>query len=102
MRLLKHIYGLLTVVLCMCAPQSHANIKLSGTILHKSSDSVKVSYSGSRLAYYPKEFYAIVDKKGKFSVEFPLPAGAYVQTEIKHGDHIAETVLLDGDSLVIN
>ena len=74
-------------------------VKLSGTIVHPISDSVKVSYNDNKLAYYPKEFFAKVDKGGSFSIALPLPSGTFMQAEITHGNHLAEVMLYDGDSL---
>ncbi len=90
------------VFLCSClllGTNAFGIVKLSGSIANPISDSVKISYNDNKLAYYPKEFYALVDKKGNFSVTVTLPSGTYMQTEITHGNHLAEVMLYDGDSL---
>lgn len=76
-------------------------IKLSGKITHVISDTLQVTYSDNYLAYYPKDFYAIVGKDGKFTMEFPAPKGYYFPAEIKYKSHIAEVILHDGDSLYL-
>ena len=81
---------------------AQSTVKLSGKILHPLSDSVVVSYNDNNIAYYPKEFYAHVDKKGSFSFSFPVPEGRYIQAELKHGAHLAEMILYPGDSLVMS
>ena len=78
-----------------------ATVKLSGKIQNPLSDSIEVSYNDNRIAYYPKEYFAHVDKKGNFSLQFPVPPGIYIQAEIKHGNKLAEIILQDGDSLII-
>jgi len=91
-----------SVFLCCClllGVRTYAIVKLSGTILHPISDSVKISYNDNKLAYYPKEFYALIDKNGNFSVAISVPQHIYILTEITHGSHLAEVMLHDGDSL---
>jgi thiol-disulfide isomerase/thioredoxin len=92
----------LMLVLCTGTASVHATIKLSGKIGNPVSDSIAVSYNNNRLAYYPNDFYAVLDKKGNFSLEFPAPDGEYVQAEIKHGNHLTELMLHDGDSLLLS
>lgn len=92
------------VFLCYCflfGFKSYALVKLSGIISYPISDSIKISYNDNKLAYYPNEFYALVDERGTFSISFPLPAGSFIQAEITHGNHLAEVMLFDGDSLHI-
>ena len=81
---------------CVLAQDS---VKLSGQIKNAVSDSIKVSYNDNLIAYYPKEFFAKVDKNGFFSLTFPFPKGKYVMTELVHSRTIAELMLLAGDSL---
>ena len=91
-----------SVFLCfllLLATNAYSVVRLSGTITHPIADSIKISYNDNKLAYYPKEFYALVDKNGYFSIAFPLPSGIYLQAEITHGNHLAEVMLYDGDSL---
>lgn len=76
-------------------------VKLSGKVTPVVSDSIQVTYSDNYLAYYPKDFYAKVDKNGKFSIEFPVPKGFYLPAEIRYKNHLAEIILHDGDSLVL-
>jgi peroxiredoxin len=70
-------------------------VKLSGKIEHPLSDSVMISYNDGMIAYFPKEYYAPVDKNGKFSISFPVPAEVFFQAVI------AELVLHSGDSLCL-
>jgi peroxiredoxin len=77
-------------------------VKLSGKIQNPLSDTIEVSYNNNRIAYYPNEYFGHIDKKGKFSMSFPVPAGIYVQAEIRHGNSIAEVMLHGGDSLVLS
>lgn len=74
---------------------------MRGHISNKVSDSVRLSYNGDRLAYYPKEFYATLDKNGNFSLTCPIPKGIYTMAELRHGDHLAELMLTDGDTLKV-
>lgn len=80
---------------------AYSGVKLSGKITHVVSDSIKITYSDNYLAYYPKDFYATVDKNGKFSIEFPVPAGFYLPAEIRYKNHLAEVILHEGDSLFV-
>ncbi len=74
---------------------------ISGTIIGPLSDSVTVSYNDNRIAYYPKEFHAPVDKNGNFSITFPVPHGIYIQAGFSHGRSTAELLLQPGDSLTL-
>ncbi len=97
------IKRLLAVALLMLANNLYAQdrVKLSGKITNALSDSISVSYNNNRIAYYPNEYSAHIDKNGRFSLSFPVPAGIYVQAEIKHGGKVAEVLLYGGDSLVL-
>jgi len=77
-------------------------VHFSGKILNKASDSISISFNTNRLAYYPDEYFMLVDSKGSFSVSFPVPANVYIQAEIKHGIHLSEVLLHDGDSLFLS
>ncbi len=91
---------LLSLVLLLCATaKGQDSVKVWGNVQNKLSDTVEVSYNGNNLAYYPEHFVARVDKKGNFSVSFPFPKGIYVQSEIRHGNHLAEVLLHAGDKL---
>lgn len=70
-----------------------------GTILNRLGDTVEVSYNDNILAYYPKTYYARVDKAGKFRLRFEVPAYGYTQVELKHGNRVAELMIHKGDSL---
>jgi len=84
------------------APRSTwATVKLSGSITNKVSDSISVSFSSNKLAYYPQDHFARPDGHGRFAMEFPFPAGMYIQVEVRHGRHICDVMLHDGDSLVL-
>ena len=76
-------------------------VKLSGKILNPLSDSITIRYNDNPIAYYPKDFFAPIDKKGNFSLAFPVPHGVYTQVFIMHGNKLAETILHPGDSLVM-
>ncbi len=78
------------------------SVKISGKINNPVSDSIKISFNDNRIAYYPKEYFAIIDKNGFFSLTFPFPAGGYLQAEIAHGRSLAELLLIAGDSLVLS
>ncbi len=93
---------LIVAVLCASAIRSNAKVKISGKIAHPVSDSIQFSYNDNKLAYYPKDLYARLDKKGNFSVVFPAPGGIYILAEVKHGRHLSEIILRDGDSLVLS
>ena len=74
---------------------------LSGNIQNPLSDSMVLSYNSNYLAYYPNEYFAHVDKKGNFSLAFPVPNGVYTQVTLHHGNKLAEIILRAGDSLVM-
>jgi len=76
-------------------------VKLSGKIQNPLSDSIEVSYNDNWIAYYPKEYYAHIDKKGNFSITFPVPHSIYLQAEIKHGNKVAEVIIKSGDNLTM-
>ena len=39
--------------------------------------------SSNKLAYYPQDYFARPDVNGRFAMEFPLPAGMYIQVEVE-------------------
>lgn len=89
-------------MLCLVlAGKAVASVRIHGVLRNKESDSISISYSSNRLAYYPVEIVMPVDKQGNFSADFRFPAGGYIQAELKHGNHVAEIFLHDGDSLII-
>jgi peroxiredoxin len=77
------------------------SVKLSGNIQNRLSDTVLVSYNNNKLAYYPNKYIAVLDKKGNFSLKFPVPDGVYTQAELQHGSKLADLMLYPGDSLVM-
>lgn len=77
------------------------SVKLSGNIQNRLSDTVLVSYNNNKLAYYPNTYVAVLDKKGNFSVKFPVPAGVYTQAELQHGNRVADLLLYAGDSIAV-
>ena len=77
------------------------SVKLSGRITNAKSDTLQVSYNDNYLAYYPKDFYATVDTKGNFSLEFPIPPSSYLPVEIRYNNHVADLILHQGDSLAL-
>src|SRR4051812_19225211 len=77
------------------------SVKLKGKIQNPISDSISISYNGNKIAYYPKQHSAHVDKNGNFSLTIPLRGDAYTIAEIKHGNKLAEVLLQGGDSLVM-
>lgn len=77
------------------------SVKIYGNIQHPLSDSIEISYNSNRIAYYPHEYFARLDKKGNFSVTFPVPQGVYTEAVIRHGNKQAEIILQAGDSLVM-
>ena len=77
------------------------SVKLSGKISNPLSDTLIVTYNDNPIAYYPKDFFAHLDKKGNFSVAFPIPHGVYTQATIQHGNKLAELILHPGDSLFL-
>jgi len=78
------------------------SVLLHGHVANRKSDSVKVLYNDNYIAYYPREFYAPLNRNGDFDLRFPVPAGRYVQAEIAHGGRSAELLLKPGDSLQMN
>jgi peroxiredoxin len=95
---------LLCIALILIATTALAqdSIKISGRILDPLSDSIEVSYNTNKIAYYPVEYFARLDKKGNFSLSLPVPHGVYTEAAIKHGNKFAELIIQPGDSLVIN
>lgn len=80
---------------------SYAGVKISGTILHPSNDSIQFTFSKSNLAYLPVSVATLPDKNGRFSLQIPELAGTYTQTEVRYGNHLSELLLSPGDSLHI-
>ena len=74
-------------------------VKLSGKIINSISDSITVRYNDNFIAYYPKDFTTHIDKKGKFSLAFPVPHGAYTQASVIYGNKQAELIIQPHDSL---
>ena len=74
-------------------------VKLSGKIIKPNCDSIIVRYNDNFIAYYPKDFTAHIDKKGKFSLAFPVPHSSYSQAFLIYGDRQAELMLQPEDSL---
>lgn len=89
------------LVLCLVMSKASAVVKIKGHILNMTDDTVRISYNDNRLAYYPKEFAAQLDKNGSFSLEVPVPASGYILTELKYDNHVAELVLADNDSVLV-
>jgi len=77
------------------------SVKLSGKISNPLSDSLIVSYNDNPIAYYPKDFFAHIDKQGNFLLAFPVPHGVYTQATIQHGNKLAEVIFHPADSLFI-
>ena len=98
---MRSLFLALLLIACHIHACAQSQVKLSGKIQNPLSDSIEVSYNDNFIAYYPKAFYSVVDKKGNFSLSFPVPAGQYIQAEIKYGTHLAEVVLHSGDSLAV-
>lgn len=100
---------LLLLFLFLCAGSecltlsAKAAVKISGFIKNRQSDSLMVSYNSNRLAYYPVTTFARIDAAGSFSLSLDMPEQitGYIQAEIRHGDHITEVFLDEGDSLVL-
>lgn len=97
----RYICTLLLTFLCLRGKTLLASVKLSGTIKNRISDSIRISYNDNRLVYAPRSFTAVLDKKNRFSLTFPVPEGGYLQAELKHGNRYSELLLKDGDSLVL-
>jgi thiol-disulfide isomerase/thioredoxin len=95
---LKYLCWIIVLVIITNNVFAQGYVKLSGKIQHPVSDSITITYNDNRIAYYPKEFFAHVDKKGNFSFTIPAPEG-YVQADMVHGRKIAEMMLHAGDSL---
>ncbi len=93
----------LSVILLLFAGKGLARgiVKISGRIQHPISDSVLVSFSENRIAYYPEEYYARLDSKGNFSLSLSLRRDGYTLADLVHGSKAAELVLQPGDSLVM-
>jgi peroxiredoxin len=92
---------MICLLACSMAAYAQDIVKLSGSISSRESDTLQISYNDSHLAWYPKQFYAPLNKNGHFSIAFPVPHGVYIQAEIKHGNHVTDLVLHGGDSLVM-
>ena len=90
-------------LLLMCLPAwAGGNVTLYGTIQHPVSDSIFISFNDNRIAYYPNDHWALLDKKGHFRLELTTPAVGFLPAEIRHGNHLAEIILQPGDSLELS
>ena len=89
--------------LFMYATAVHAqdSVKISGTIIQPLSDTVFFTYNDSRIAFYPKDFNALLGLSNKFNITIPLPKGVYTQLEMKHGNRVAELIVEPGDSITL-
>ena len=76
-------------------------VTIKGKITYPISDTISVSFNSNRIAYFPVQHYAVLAKDGSFSLVFDLPENEYTQVEIKHGNHAAETILEQTDSLYL-
>lgn len=94
----KHLCRIIVLVIITNNAFAQGYVKISGKIQHPLSDSLVITYNDNRIAYYPKEFFAHVDRKGNFSFSIPAPGG-YMQADMVHGRKIAELLLHPGDSL---
>ncbi len=92
---------LLALVLIANTAAAQDVVKLSGHIENRLSDTVRISYNDNYVAYFPKEFFATIDKKGNFAITIPVPANIYVLAELNHGNRMADMILKAGDSLVM-
>lgn len=89
------------LVLCLVVSDAWAIVKITGSFVNVTDDTVRLSYNDNRLAYYPKEFIAMLDENGSFSLELPVPTNGYILTELKYDNHVAELMLADNDSLFV-
>ncbi len=74
-------------------------VKITGRIDNRMSDTLKIKYNTSKIAYFPTEITLVTDNKGHFATAFNLPAHEFTAVELYHGSHIAELLLQPGDSL---
>lgn len=81
---------------------AQGTVKISGRIRNPVSDSVVISYSENRVAYYPQEYPARLDNKGNFSISLRLRNSGFVTADLLHGSKSAELVLQPGDSLMVD
>ena len=98
---MRLLFIALILIISVNTALAQDSVKISGNIQHPLSDSIEISYNSNRIAYYPQEYFARLDKKGNFSLVFPVPRGIYTEATIKHGSKLAEMILQAGDSLVI-
>lgn len=104
MRAIHFFYRLLAACVIFLPLLSGASVKFSGIVKNKKADSMVVSYNSDRLAYYPVTATAVLDDAGRFSTELAMPPGfpGFIQAEVRHGEHITEIFLADGDSLFLS
>ncbi len=81
--------------------QAQDSVKLAGMIKNKSADRVTITYNTNRIAYYPQEYSAAVDDKGRFSIAFAVPKKVHTEVTLRYGGDAAELIVRAGDSLVI-
>lgn len=95
------ITGLVT--LCFLALNVFAGkgVIIRGKVTHRLADSVSVTFNDNKIAYYPKEYAAALDKDGSFVLSFSVPDKEWSQVTLKHGNKIADIIVQDHDSLVV-
>lgn len=99
---LSYILYLVALTLVLLPVCTHAGVvKLKGRVVAPLGDTVEVSFNDNNLAYYPKKYPARLDKKGNFSVSFPVPDGVYTIVQLAHGNRLADIIVAAGDSLVV-
>lgn len=94
---------LLLVSACMywlCIP-AHAAVVLQGKIANATADSISVTFSSSRLAFNPVVYSASL-KSGVFKIAIPSLPADWQTAELHLGQHVADLVLMSGDSLFLS
>jgi len=92
---MKKLLLVLLLVGNCCIAFCKDNVKLYGNIKHPLSDTIKVSYAPTSIAYEPKDFFATLDKSGSFHISLSVPEG-YTNLSITNGTETTEIFVMPG------
>ncbi len=87
-------------IVSSCLASGQGLVKLQGKVEYGMADSIEVSYNDNNLAYYPHKYSSKLDKTGRFSLSFPVPA-SYTIVQIQYGNSLADILVKPGDSMVM-
>ncbi len=97
----RALTGMVLLVVLLATARSAYAVVISGTIKNRLSDTISVSFNTNRIAYYPRQYFAVLARDGSFSMSFDVPEKEYTTVELKHGNRVADLILDPYDTLLL-